>query len=256
MVQYLSFKLLSFFQVRRYRMPHSEERNLELTPRNTDSRERRPIRTIEFELEAIMNRFNINLTSIKTQFLLADQLKDSGNTQYKDVLRSQIVFLDSAFDFFMHEITKYGMNHIFNGTWAKTEKYNNFQIRLGAISEVLKNPEQENWFLDIVNDSYAEDTFMSADSVIGQLNLIGVKWQNVAEKAFYEQGSSIPTKDKFKNALNSLFRRRNKIAHQADSSHETGEKLEIERSDVEIHINNIEKIVNSIKEEIEHLNNS
>lgn len=237
-------------------MPQSEERNLELTPRNTDSRERRPIRTIEFELEAIINRFNINLASIKTQFVLVDQLKTSGNIQYKDILRSQIVFLDSAFDFFMHEITKYGMNHIFNGIWAKTEKYDNFQIRLGAISEVLKNPEQENWFLDIVNDSYAEDTFMSADAVIGQLNLIGVKWQDVAEKAFYEQGSSTPTKDKFKNALNSLFRRRNKIAHQADSSHETGEKLEIERSDVETHITNIEKIVNAIRSEIDKMNNA
>ena len=52
----------------------------------------------------------------------------------------------------------------------KTDKYNNFPIRLGDISEVLKNPEQENWFLDIVNDAYAEDTFMSSQSVISQLN--------------------------------------------------------------------------------------
>ena len=148
------------------------------------------------------------------------------------------------------------MNHIFDGTWAKTEKYNNFSIRLGDVSEVLQNPEQENWFLDIVNDTYAEDTFMSSEAVIGQLNLIGVKWQNVADRAFYEQGSSTPTKDKFKYTLNSLFRRRNKITHEADMEHETGEKLDIERSQVEIHIDNIEKIVNAIREEIEQVNNS
>ena len=237
-------------------MPQTEERNLELAPRTVETRERRSSRTIQFELDAIVTRFNTNLTSIKSQFTLADQLKATGNIHYKDILRSQIVFLDSAFDFFMHEITKYGMNHIFDGTWAKTEKYNNFSIRLGDVSEVLQNPEQENWFLDIVNDTYAEDTFMSSEAVIGQLNLIGVKWQNVADRAFYEQGSSTPTKDKFKYTLNSLFRRRNKIAHQADSSHETGEKNDIERSDVENHIDNIEKIVCAIHQEIEQINNS
>jgi hypothetical protein len=197
-------------------MPQAEERNLELTPRSTGTRDRRPNRTIQFELSAITNRFANNLSSIKSQFELVEQLKAEGNMQYKDILRSQIVFLDSAFDFFMHEVTKYGMVQIFQGVWEKTKRYNNFKIRLGEISEVLRNPEQENWFLDIVNDSYAEDTFMSADAVIGQLNLIGIKWQSVADRAFYEQGSTTPAKDKFKHTLNDLFKRRNQIAHQAD----------------------------------------
>ena len=76
----------------------------------------------------------------------------------------------------MHEATKYGMVQIFQGIWEKTEKYNNFAVRLGDISDVLRNSEQENWFLNIVNDTYAEDTFMSSEAVIGQLNLIGIKW--------------------------------------------------------------------------------
>lgn len=114
----------------------------------------------------------------------------------------------------------------------------------------MQNPEQENWFLDIVNDSYAEDTFMSANAVIGQLNLIGVKWQNVADRAFYEQGSMTSTKDKFKYTLNSLFKRRNQIAHQADCLHETGDKIDIERGDVETYIDDIEKIVVAISEEM------
>ena len=97
---------------------------------------------------------------------------------------------------------------------------------------------------------------MSADSVIGQLNLIGVKWQSIADRAFYEQGSTIPTKDKFKSTLNTLFRRRNQIAHQADCLHETGAKIDIEREDVEKYIADIEKIVNAISEEIELVNNS
>lgn len=237
-------------------MPQTEERDLELLPRSIGVRDRYPGRTIQFELSAIINRFTNNLLSIKSQFELAEQLKAESNMQYKDILRSQVVFLDSALDFFMHEVTKYGMVQIFQGAWEKTERYNNFTIRLGEISHVLRNPEQENWFLDIVNDSYAEDTFMSANAVIGQLNLIGVKWQNVADRAFYERGSTTTTKHKFKGTLNALFRRRNQIAHQADFLHETGEKIDIEREDVEKYIVDIEKIVTSIVAEIEHINNS
>lgn len=237
-------------------MPQTQERNLELTPRSIGTRDRHPGRTVQFELSAITNRFTNNLLAIKSQFELAEQLKAENNIQYKDVLRSQVVFLDSALDFFMHEVTKYGMVQIFQGVWEKTERYDNFTIRLGEISDILRNPEQENWFLDIVNDSYAEDTFMSSDAVIGQLNLIGVKWQSVADRAFYEQGSTTPTKDKFKQTLSNLFRRRNQIAHQADCLHETGTKIDIEREDVEKYIADIEKIVTAISDEIECVNNS
>ena len=96
---------------------------------------------------------------------------------------------------------------------------------------------------------------MSADTVVSQLNLIGVQWQAVANRAFYEQGSNTPVNDKFKESLNSLFKRRNQIAHQSDCLHTTGEKLNIEREDVELFINGIEKIVHAIFEEIIQVNN-
>ncbi len=46
-------------------MSHTEERNLALTPRNVGTRNRRPNRTIPFELTAIMTRFVSNLSAIK-----------------------------------------------------------------------------------------------------------------------------------------------------------------------------------------------
>lgn len=236
-------------------MPDTEERDLRLAQRNIETRDRRPNRTKQFDLEDIFNRFTNNIASIKSQFTLVEKLKAENNLQYKDVLRSQIVFLDSAFDFYMHEVTKYGMMQIFQNKWKKTDKYNNFTIRLGDISDALQYPEQERWLLDIVNDSYAEDTFMSAEAVIGQLKLIGIKWQEVAKKAFYEQGSTNPTNEKFKSVLKSLFKRRNQIAHQADCRHETGEKIDIERDDVEAYIDDVEKIATAIFDEIEAVNN-
>ncbi len=236
-------------------MPQTEERNLELTERNVNIRERRHSHAIQFELQEIRTHFENNISSVKCQFELFEQLNSAGNIQCKDILRTQVVFLESAFDFFMHEITKYGMMQIFQRAWDQTARYNNFTIKLGDVSEALQNPEQENWFLDIVNDSYAEDTFMSADTVVSQLNLIGVQWQAVANRAFYEQGSNTPVNDKFKESLNSLFKRRNQIAHQSDCLHTTGEKIDIDRGTVEGYINDIEKIANAIFEEINEVKN-
>ena len=139
---------------------------------------------------------------------------------------------------------------------TKTQKYDNFPLHLGDISDVIRHTENEGWFLDIVNSTFANDTFMDANALISQLNLIGLHWQNIAKAAFYEQGSTIPTDEKFKNALNSLFRRRNKIVHQADCQHETGEKFDINQAQVELYIDNIEKIVFAICDAIKDKDNS
>lgn len=39
-------------------MPQTEERNLELTPRIVETRDRRHTHTVYFELDDIVNRFN------------------------------------------------------------------------------------------------------------------------------------------------------------------------------------------------------
>lgn len=83
-----------------------------------------------------------------------------------------------------------------------------------------------------------------------------VNWKSVADRAFYEQGSTVPTREKFKIVLDSLYKRRNQIAHQADCSHETGVRMNIEKESVENYINNMEKIVNSIYNEIQEVNNA
>ena len=63
---------------------------------------------------------------------------------------------------------------------------------------------------------------MSCDDVNKQLRLIGIKIKDVEDSAFHEIGSSIPTRTKYKNAINNLYHRRNAIAHQSDRSHKTG----------------------------------
>lgn len=87
-----------------------ESRNLNLTPRPEESRERRTIHIVSFELDEIMLHFEENIENITHHFTVADQLWAENHSEAaKDIWRSQILFLESALDFYIHEITKYGM---------------------------------------------------------------------------------------------------------------------------------------------------
>ena len=104
------------------------DRKLDLNARAEEVREKKIYNTVQFEANEILERFNKNIEEIKKQSELISDLKDDNLEFYKDILRTQIVFLDSAFDFYMHEITKYGMCKIYDGVWKRTEKFNNYTI--------------------------------------------------------------------------------------------------------------------------------
>lgn len=89
-------------------------RDLKLSPRKELSR---PKQIKIFEIEDIEKHFSENIESIENSFLIANALIEEGYIEEaKDIWRSQIVFLDSAFDFYMHEITKLGIVSMFNET--------------------------------------------------------------------------------------------------------------------------------------------
>lgn len=231
------------------------KRNLALNQRNEEVREKRGIKVIELELNEIFDQFNENIESIKDKFNTADKLLEGNDNEiYNDILRSQIVFLDSALDYYMHCITKYGMNKMFRCEWKKTDKYNNFLVPLIKVEYVIKNTEDATWFIELVNNTYAKETFMEANSIKSQLSLIGINFSDIAKDVCFEESNMQKQLDKLKSLLNSLFYRRNAIAHQSDRLHEDGRKKEITKEDVEHYINDVEKIVVSIQKEIENKN--
>lgn len=232
-----------------------EKRNLNLTKRNEEVREKNTIKVIELELNEILYQFNENIQSIRDKFNTANKLlNENDNESYKDILRSQIVFLDSALDYYMHCITKYGMNKMFKGEWGKTAKYNNFMVPLEKVEFVIKNIEDTTWFIELVNYTYAKETFMEANSIKTQLSLIDINFSDIAKDVCYEEGSTQKPPEKLKILLNKLFYRRNSIAHQSDRLHEDGQKKEITKEEVKDYINDVEKIVISIQNRIENKN--
>jgi hypothetical protein len=184
-------------------------------------------------------------------FSVVDYLIENENEdQAKDIMRAQIVFLVGALDFFMHEITKFGLRKIFNDEWEQTKKYSHINVPMSILNEALISGEDSDWFLEFVNQQYSTVTIVSYESVKDQLNLLGLNIQALADDVFYDLNSRERTSDKLKNRLNGLFNRRNLIAHQLDRKHANAEKLDIDRCLVEEFINDVNNIVEAISKQV------
>lgn len=228
-----------------------EERNLDLAIRNEDTREKFHTEVIRFELNQIMQHFTEFVQAIYTQFELADELISAGKiNEGENIWRAQIIFLTSAFDFYMHELTKYGLCEIYDENWERTEKYSNLQVGMKTIEIALKSGEDIDWFLEYINDYYKAITMVSYESVKDQLNLLGIDLKKVADRAFYNRGEREKTRVKLRRRLNELFSRRNIIAHQSDRAHADAQVKNITKEIVQDFMDDIQRIVNSINEEV------
>lgn len=178
------------------------------------------------------------------------KLIESGKViEGENIWRAQIIFLASALDFYMHELTKYGLCEIYNENWNHTDKYENLQVNMKAIEIALKSGEDIDWFLEYINNYYRAITMVSYESVKDQLNLLGICLASVADGAFYQRGETENTKARFKRRLNELFSRRNIIAHQSDRAHTDAQVNIITKEIVQNFICDIEKIVRAIDAE-------
>ncbi|MBD5514424.1 MAG: hypothetical protein HDR06_07155 [Lachnospiraceae bacterium] len=228
-----------------------EDRKLDLAARNEDTRDKFHTEVIRFELDQIIQHFTETLQAINAQFDVADELHESGRViEGENIWRAQIVFLASAFDFYMHELTKYGLCEIYNENWCRTDKYVNLQVNMKVIEVALKSGEDIDWFLEYINDYYRVITMVSYESVKDQFNLLGINLTHVADRAFYQRGETEKPKDKLKRRLNELFSRRNIIAHQTDRAHTDAQVKKITKEIVQNFIYDIEKIVNAIDIEV------
>ncbi len=152
-----------------------EERNLDLVARNEETRDKFHTEVIRFELDQILQHFVEAIQSINAQFDVADELVEFGKViEGENIWRAQIIFLASALDFYMHELTKYGLCEIYNENWDRTDKYENLQVNMKVIEVALKSGEDIDWFLEYINNYYRSITMVSYESVKDQLNLLGI----------------------------------------------------------------------------------
>ena len=221
-------------------------RNLSLTPRNEDTREKQSIEpVIQFELIQIKEHFEDSMQSIEQQFAIAEKMKEEGClSDCKNIWRSQIVFLEGVLDFYLYELSKYAMNRMFSGEWSKSEKYKNFQISMEKLEECIKNPESVTWFVEYVNQKFSREVFLSYESMKDQLNLMGLSAEEIFSSAFPKQFDSNYRSGK--QIVRELFHRRSQIAHQLDRRHTNAEQNDISKEYVERCMVEIRTLVNTI----------
>ena len=222
-------------------------RKLNLSPRAENVRDPLIVKTpVQFELHEIKGHFDESLNAIRKQFDVAEYLLSVEKFKESEKrYRSQIVFLESILDFFMHEITKFGLYRIFIKEWPITDKFKNLEIPMSEVMKALADTESTEWFFEYVNSRYSAEVMQDWSIIREQLNLIGIPWKDVCQRCNpgKNENESVAAE---KNVLIELYRRRNEIAHQNDRCHADAEQQGISKSFVEEKINEISKFVYAI----------
>lgn len=205
-------------------------------PRKTERKLKKKLR-LSVNVKEVFKLYKENVKNIEKKFELYNQLVMRGETKEADeILRSQIVFLDSAFDYFVHGIVVYGLKMILNGDWERTGNFNQLQMSFEFVTKIIRAPEINKLLIDewLIPKVYRVP-LMDYESAKEYLGLIGITYKKCA---FYNYDSEITN----------LYRRRNAIAHQADRDRSTGALQSISKNDVENFIRETNNVVECIKQ--------
>ena len=213
------------------------KRDLSLSPRIESTRDKQTTIVVNFSLMEIKEHFEVNISAINNQFDVASNLQNVGReSDQKNIYRSQIVFLESAFDYYLHELNKYGLRQILAGNWAKTPKYNNLRIPMKQVEIGLQEPSAQEWFVEFINEAYSRDVMTSHEYLKDQLNMLGINLAEVLSEVF-------PEEEKPQQFIIDLYDRRNRIAHQTDRDHADATQTDITEEYVKDCIAKVVKIV-------------
>lgn len=224
--------------------------DLSLKPRKENTRTVNIPLVTYFTIEEIKKHFDENIAMTESQFALVDHLYEEGDSESgKTVLRSQIMLLESSLDFYLHELTKYAMCKMLGGKWDKTDKYDHFMIPMSQVERLLISMNEKNdWFWNYISCFYEKSVMLSPDEIKDQLNLVGIKFDEVMIKTFPCHDNKIKDKqnyslDQGKRFFGALFGRRNAIAHQMDRSHTDAEQADITKEYVSKQISTVKNFV-------------
>lgn len=220
-----------------------------LRPRKEKQREAVAIKVpVQFSLQEIKKHFDEGMQVLKEQYEVAENLlaqhKDAG---CRMVWRSQVLMAEGMLDFYIHEISKYGMFRMFTGQWEASLRYANFMVPISSVQQAVAAKETKDWFFKYINERFSREVYLSGDSMKDQLNMVGIAFAKVMVKAFAPAGGSEEEAVRQGSKIvRALFERRNAIAHQNDRSHESAEENEITRDYVESYVIQVEKLATAI----------
>ncbi|MBQ8999969.1 MAG: hypothetical protein IJ086_14935 [Clostridium sp.] len=216
--------------------------------RTEETREKCPAQLPDIDLNKIKDNFDLNIQRILDKFIIVEQLQENNLQQAADdILRSQIVLLMSALDFYMHELVKYSMLKMFRGEKPKTSSYKNFIVTLDCLENALKNPEAIDWLEEFIILKNRKETYMAEDKIKQALSLIS------SNKIYNNVITNLTiSKESFATNFKDLYKRRNQIAHQSDRLESTGNIEDIQIDYVKNNVSIITEFINKIHAQIEN----
>lgn len=223
------------------------KRNITISSRNENTIDKIPHLVPSTEFDNLKIRFDENINSIRERFYLAEELMVNDQVdQAEDMYRTQIVFLESALDYYIHCLSIHASIEMSKDKWTKTGGYRNLVVPIEKVFEAIERPEDTAWIEEVIVGHHSSKTYMSCNEIKGQLSLVSNDtklFKKIADKMYYVRGGSEKTEKSLKQLLDSIFLRRNKIAHQSDREHGTGRKFDIDKIEVENYVDKISEFV-------------
>ena len=170
-----------------------------------ECRSKKPIVSAS-DIEAIKSQYQENIKDIKRKFSLVTELRKRKEIkEAQEILRSQIVFLDSSLDYYFHGVVLYGLKKILNGDWSESEAFRAYKVDLGFAFDLAKSfDKKESLFDEHIVEGLFSRPFMDYEQAKKHLTIIGIG-----------SSSGCPFSQQ-KDKMTKLYKRRNQIAHQTD----------------------------------------
>ncbi len=197
-------------------------------------------------MRTAIDKFRLNIQRIRQLGELYKNInvQITSALDVSDILRSELVLAVSAFDFFIHEITRIGMLEIYQGYRLQTTAFLRFTVSLDQVLIGMQDPEKTQWLVESIIKQMSWQSFQHPDKVADAIRHISTirLWDEVGNQL------GMPAQQ-VKHRLDIIVDRRNKIAHQADMEHErTGldELLDIDAAMVDDAIDFLEQVAEAI----------
>lgn len=162
--------------------------------------------------EAIEN-FKINIERVRNLGSLSNVVNSltTDALDTSDLLRAELVLAVSAFDHFIHEISRLGMLEIYRGTRPRTPAFSRFRISMAGVFQAIADPARGDWLEQEIRLRHGYQSFQQPDQIADAIRLISeVQLWNAV-------GNEVGMNPQIvRETLAMIINRRNQIAHEAD----------------------------------------
>ena len=195
-------------------------------------------------MKTALDEFLSNMSRVRALHLLHSSLSRqlTGAVDLSDILRAEVVMAVSAFDFFIHEITRLGMLESLTGKRPKTNAFDKWQLSIEAVTSMVDSGNMAQILNAEIRTQHGFLSFQQPDAAADAVRLFSsVKlWEEVGK----ECGE---TAEIAKQSFKLIVDRRNKIAHEADIDPSyPGQRWPIDVAEVEKVLDRIEGVARAI----------